>query len=98
MENLIIYGLSDSISFCEAQGIAKVMQAYADNCPGEYIMEIFFNDNSGFVYIALENGISIRSQFGMDVQYLVTDFDNGEEWFYDTYDEAEVKLYYLNNQ
>ena len=95
MENLTIYGLSDSISFCEAQGIAKVMQAYADNCPGEYIMGIGFNSNSGYIYIALENSISICSQFGKEVEYLVTDFEDGSEYFLDTYDEAEVKL---NNQ
>lgn len=80
----------DSIPYCEAQGLAKVFQAYADHATNESILEggIGFNENSGIVYIALENGVSICSSFGHDVEYLVTDFEDGEETFYDTYDEA----------
>jgi hypothetical protein len=57
----------------------------------EDIMEggIGFNPNSGYVYIALENGISICSNMGRDIEYLVTDFNNGEEYFFDTYEEAQ---------
>ena len=52
-------GLNTTIAFCEAHGLAKCFQAYADNCPSEDIMVIGFNPNSGYVYIALENGVSI---------------------------------------
>lgn len=48
-----------------------------------------FNHNSGYVYLALENQISICSCFGQDVEYLVTDFETGEEFFYDSFEEAE---------
>lgn len=80
----------DSIPYCEAQGLAKVFQAYADHATNESIIEggIGFNENSGIVYIALENGVTICSMLGRDVEYLVTDFEDGEETFYDTYDEA----------
>jgi hypothetical protein len=79
-------------AYCEAKGLSKVFGAYADNCSREYIFAVGFNANSGYVYIALENGISICSMLGGDVEYLVTDFDSGEEYFFDTYEEAENKL------
>lgn len=79
-------------AYCEAQGLAKVHQAYADDCNQEEIMEIGFNPNSGYVYIALENGISICSMLGQEVEYLVTDFEDGTEYFLATYNEAEDQL------
>lgn len=99
MENLTIYNLTnESICFCEAQGLSKVFQAYADFCTGEEIMEggIGFNPNSGIVYIALENGVSICSMLGRNVTYLVTDFETGEELFYNHYDHALEGLEELN--
>jgi len=79
-------------AYCEAKGLSKVFGAYANNCSSEDIFEVGFNANSGYVYIALENGISICSMLGGNVEYLVTDLDNGEEYFFDTYEEAENKL------
>ena len=80
----------NSISYCEAQGLAKVFQAYADYCLNESIMDdgIGFNENSGYVYLALDNCVTICSMLGNDVEYLITNFDNGEELFFDNYDEA----------
>jgi hypothetical protein len=83
-----INNIKNSIAYCEAKGLSKVFQAYASYCDGEDIMQIGFNANSGYVYIALENGISICSCLGQDVEYLVTDFNNGDEHFLDTYKEA----------
>jgi hypothetical protein len=91
MENLTIYGIStDGPAFCEAQGLSKVFQAYADNCSREDIMYsgVGFNSSSGYVYIALENGVTICSMLGRDVEFMITNFENGEEYFFDTYDEA----------
>ena len=85
-----IYGLdSNNIAYCESIGLSKCFEAYANI--NEDIMEsgIGFNKYSGYVYIALENGISICSAFGKDVEYLVTDFNDGQEYFFDTYEEAE---------
>lgn len=78
------------IAYCEAQGLSKVFQAYADYCLNESIMDggIGFNENSGYVYLALDNGVCVCSMLGRDVEYLITDFENGEETFFDTYDEA----------
>jgi hypothetical protein len=86
--NITISGIDGSIAYCEAKGFSKVFMAYANQCSREDIMEIGFNPNSGYVYIALEDGISICSNMGQQVEFLVTNFYNGEETFYDTYEEA----------
>ena len=89
MTNTIeITGIGNSISYCEAKGLGLIFQAYANQCANEEIMGVGFKANSGYVYIALENGISICSCMGHQVDYLVTNFYNGEETFYDTYQEA----------
>lgn len=87
---LTIYGLSENIAYCEAQGLAKCFSAYAEECSRESIMDggIGFNENSGYVYIALENGISICSMLGRSVDFLVTNSKDGEETFFDSYAEA----------
>jgi len=85
-------------SYCEAKGLSKVFEAYANVRSREDIMEVGFNKNSGYVYIALENGISIGSLLGDDVEYLVTDFEDGTEYFLDTYKEAEEKQNELINE
>jgi len=82
----------DNPAYLEAKGLAKVWKAYYKNAVREDIMEVGFNENSGYVYIALENGISIASAFGQNVDYLVTDMNNGEEYFLDSYNEASDKL------
>jgi hypothetical protein len=73
-----------------------VQKAYRDECWNEAIMECGFNKNSGYVYIALENGICIASCFGQSVDYIVTDYETGEEYFEDSYDEAINKNEELN--
>lgn len=88
---LTIHGFdSDSMCYLEALGMSKVFEAYAEI--GETMMQggIGFNPNSGYVYIALENGITICSMLGQDVEYLVTNMNNGEEHFFDSYQEAEA--------
>lgn len=82
----------ESPAFCEAIGLSNVFKAYAEECSREDIMEVGFNSNSGYVYIALENGISICSMLGQRVEYLITDFETGEEFFFDNYTQAEKKV------
>lgn len=89
-QSIEINGLSDSIASCEAFGLSLCFVAYAEYCAGEYILQIGFNPSSGYTYIALENGITICSMLGRTVEYLVTSFENGEEYFFDTYREAET--------
>jgi hypothetical protein len=95
MEKLTINNLGSVISYCEAKGLSKLFDAYARNFNEDSIFEIGFNANSGYTYIALnETSITICSMLGRDVEYMVTDFDNGEETLFDTYQEA---IDYLNN-
>lgn len=88
-ENLTIYNLSENIAYCEAMGLSEVFKAYATI--GGDIMEngIGFNPNSGYVYIGLENGISICSMLGREAEFLVTNFEDGQESFFDNYEDAE---------
>lgn len=90
IQTITIHGFdSHSLCYLEALGMSKVFMAYASI--GEEILEdgIGFNSHSGYVYITLENGVSICSMLGRDVEYLVTNMRNGEEYFFETYEEAE---------
>jgi len=49
------------------------------------IMCCGFNEYSGNVYIALENGVTIASCFGQRVEYLVYDPETDEEKSYKKY-------------
>lgn len=99
MENVIKFDLNEMGSL-DIQSMNKVINAYIQIEPINYnfydISETGFNQNSGYVYIALENQISICSAFNNEVEYLVTNFDNGEEFFFETYKEAEAKNLEVN--
>lgn len=58
----------------------------------EYIEEYGFNENSGYVWLYLENGITICSTLGRNVEYLVYNYDTEEEVFFNTYSEALASL------
>lgn len=92
------FGKHNCIAQLEAYGLSKVFNAYSKFAYYEEIFQIGFNPNSGYVYIALENGISICSCVGNDVEYLVTNMDNGEEFFFDSIEEAEKKLENMNEE
>jgi len=88
-EKIEIYGVSDQgIAVMEALGLSNVFLAYCDHAAGEPIQEIGFNPNSGYVYIALENNVTIASSFGQEVEYIVSDFETGDEAFFDDYEIA----------
>ena len=86
----------ENMGSLDKKSLELVWKAYNDTRLNEEIFEIGFNLSSGYVYIALENGVSIASCFGQSVDYIVTDYNNGEEFFLDTYDEAYKKLKKLN--
>jgi len=66
--------------------------AYAENFACEEIMEEGFNANSGYVYLALENGVTIGSLVGGDVEYIVFDNETDEEKFFESYMDLEDYL------
>ena len=51
------------------------------------IEDIGFNKSSGYVWLLLENGISILSCFGQSVEFMTID-SRGNEIFHDTYYDA----------
>ena len=86
----------ENMGSLDKKSLELVWKAYNDTRLNEEIFEIGFNLNSGYVYIALENGISIASCFGQAVDYIVTDTENEYEFFFDTYGYASIKLIRLN--
>ena len=87
MENLDLSQLGSSDLF----SYEIVLREYNNHARGESIMETGFNTSSGYVYIALENGISIASCFGQDAVFIVNDYENIEFIECDTYRDAEEK-------
>ena len=88
----------DNMQYCETVGLAKCFTALG-TLLGHYLIDVEavgFNDNSGYVYIALDNGISICSLVGDEVEYLATCFETGDEFFYDTYQDCLDKQNELN--
>jgi hypothetical protein len=84
--------LINKLGTSDLMSLEKVLKAYRENAHLDVIGDIGFNENSGYVYIYLNIGISICSCFGHDVEYLVTDFETGEETFFNDYDEAITNL------
>jgi len=96
MENIIQFDLN-KMGYQDIESMHIVINAYRDLDDWYEIFETGFNTSSGYVYIALVNGISIASKFGQDVEFLVTDMETGEEFFLDSYIEAEKKEHELND-
>lgn len=71
--------MQNSFAYLDAKSKAVVWNAYAEHFASEEIMEEGFNINSGVVYIALENGITICSSFGQEVFYVIYDNESDQE-------------------
>ena len=84
-----------SLGSSDIESFILVIQSYLDNARHEEIFETGFNTSSGYVYIALENGVQICSCFGQDVDYCVFNYHAGEEFFFDTY---EIALKYAQEE
>lgn len=82
--------MKNSFGYLDAKSKSIIWNAYANHFGGEEIMEEGFNVNTGYVYLALENGITIASNFGQEVMYFVSDFNTGEELEFDSYEELEI--------
>ena len=70
------------------EGWVLVQKAHLQNAYDEQIEECGFNKQSGYVYIALENGIQIASCYGQCVEYIKYNYKTDEELFFDEYTEA----------
>jgi hypothetical protein len=79
--------MKTSFGYSDAMSKAKVWEAYAKHYGGEEIMEEGFNINTGYVYLALDNGITIASCFGQEVEFIVFNYDTGQEDFFYSVEE-----------
>tara|TARA_R100001015_G_C4549575_1_gene111734 strand:+ start:174 stop:461 length:288 start_codon:yes stop_codon:yes gene_type:complete len=92
MENELKFNL-DEMGYQDIESMKLIIDVWYNLDDRDIMYEgTGFNKMSGYVYIALENGVTICSCFGQEVEYLVTDYDTGEEYFYETYEEAQTKL------
>lgn len=85
-----------SVAYLEAKSKAIIWNAYADFFASQEIMQEGFNVNTGYVYLALEFGVTIASAFGQPVEYIVFDFEEGQEIFFDSIEELNKYLYNIN--
>lgn len=76
------------VAYCEALGLSKCWEAYANFASAEDIFEVGFNANSGYVYISLINGITICSMLGQNVVFQIYNPETDEEIFCDVFEEA----------
>ena len=83
----------DNFAYCETVGLANCFKALSE-LAGNYYVDVEavgFNDNSGYVYIALESDVTICSLLGRDVEYQARCPMTGEEFFFDNYKDALEK-------
>jgi len=78
----------DKMGYLELESMYIVLRAYKKYANGEDIEFSGFNDKTGYVYIALSNGVQIISNFGQEVEFVVTNMHNGDEYFFENYNEA----------
>jgi hypothetical protein len=76
--------IHSSYGYSDAKSKSIVWAAYAEYFSGEEIMDEGFNINSGYVYIALEMGVTIASAFGQEVEFIVYKEEIDEEIFFHT--------------
>ena len=84
--------MKNSFAYLDAKSKAIVWRAYAENFSGEEITEEGFNPNSGYVYISLENGVTIASAFGHEAEFIIYDYETGEENFLESLEELNQYL------
>lgn len=84
-----MYTQNNSLGYSDAKSKAVVWTAYADHFSGEEIMEEGFNPNTGYIYIALENGVTIASCFGQSVDFFIYDNETDQELEFNSFEEFQ---------
>lgn len=84
--------MKNSFAYLDAKSKAIIWNAYAENFSCEEILDEGFNINSGYVYIVLENGVTIASAFAQDPVYFVNDPNTWEEKEFDSIEELNQYL------
>ena len=65
----------------------QVLQAYYKHAENEELYEVDYNERTGYVYIALENGVTIANNSDC-VEYIIFDCEAEQEKFFDEYEQA----------
>jgi hypothetical protein len=84
--------MTTSLGYSDALSKANVWERYAKHFAGEEIMEEGFNMNTGYIYLALENGITIASCFGQPAEFFVYDEETDEEISFLFYEDLQIHL------
>jgi hypothetical protein len=84
--------MQNSFAYLDAKSKAIVWRTYAESFSNMTIMEEGFNPNSGYVYIALEIGVTIASAFGHEAEFIVYDYEKQEETFIESIQELNQYL------
>jgi hypothetical protein len=79
--------MKTSFGYLDAKSKSIIWDAYAKHFGGEEIMEEGFNINTGYVYLALDNGVTIASCFGQEVEFIVFNYETGQEDFFYSVEE-----------
>jgi hypothetical protein len=84
----------NNLGSSDLRSLELCLEAYRENAFKVEIEDMGFNQNSGYIWLMLDNGVTIASCFATDVVYLATDWDSGEEQVFETYWEC---LNHVNN-
>ena len=81
------------VSKREANALTTLFSVYAESSFVDEPMIFGYNTWSGYYYIAFENiSLQIVLTYRGDVMFMTTDFETGEEEYFDTEEEAMEHL------
>ena len=81
------------VSKREANALTTLFSVYAESSFVDEPMILGYNNWSGYYYIAFENiSLQIVLTYRGDVMFMTTDFETGEEEYFDTEEEAMEHL------
>lgn len=81
----------NSLCYWDQKRFWNIYNAFLELERAPNIETIWYNSSSWYVYISLDNWIIICEAFNW-VEFLVTNFEDWEEFFYGTYEETLEKL------
>ena len=91
MEDLFID--YEVVTYRQAKALSVLMNAYAESCLCSEAICFGFNDWTGYYYIAFENySLQIVLDNRMNLLWMTTDIDTGEEMYFDSEEEAAEYL------
>ena len=88
MNSTIVKNFLSNLGASDFESWIIVQRAYMDHAWGTEISETGYNSSSGYLYIALENGVQLCSCKGRDVEFCVFNYHAGELFNFDDYETA----------